>query len=344
MNNRGVALILVTVLLVTLTIFSTGLISSSFSENAFAEKYLKSTQAFWLAEAGVSKAMNGLRTNSDLRVIAATPLGKGGYSVEIVANADGTYTITSHGFIPFDAPFRAERVIQVVVDTLEVPDDFYDYVIWSATNILIKGTGQGNYASITGAVISGGDINTTPASVPLGNIIKGTVSTNDDDANPLPLLNFDLLRVLSQSQIKGDGSNNYYDAERLKNPSFPTSFWYNESLKIPNIVFLEGDLVLSGNINVGGFFIVGGESMYTTTVTGTVRVDGVLYTPGPLEIKGGGANLNINGGLWAGAVLLNGSMTLTYNPEYMKGIKGGNPGTTIQSISWRETQNPYRLD
>ena len=339
MNKKGVALILISILLVVLTIFSTALISSSFSENAFAIRYLESTQAFWLAEAGISQAISGLRIDSNLTAIANTALGKGGYSATIVANPDGTYTVTSQGFIPFNTPFSANRIIQAVVDKLEVPGNFYDYVIWSENNINIIGTGQGNFGSVTGDVISGGSIYTKPENTNPDDIIEGAISTNDPTASPLPLLNFDQLRIISQNQ------GNFYDAERLKNPSFPTSFWYKytETEKIPNIVFLEGNLVLSGGANVGGFFIVGGDSIYTTTITGNVGIDGCIYTPGEILVKGGGTNLNIDGAIWAGSVKLEGSITLSYNPEYMQATENFDPGTILQIISWKELKNPYTL-
>ena len=97
MNRRGAALILVTILLVVLTIFSTALISSSFSENGFALRYLESTQAFWLAEAGLSQAITRLRAGNTLD-ITETELGKGGYNATIQSNGNNSYTVNAVGF------------------------------------------------------------------------------------------------------------------------------------------------------------------------------------------------------------------------------------------------------
>jgi len=335
MNKRGVALILISILLVVLTIFSTALISASFSENAFAIRYLESTQAFWLAEAGIEQALDGLRADSNLTAINETMLGKGGYDVTIVDNLDGSYTVNSTGFIPFDAP-RASRVIQAEMDLTMIPNNFYDTVIWSESDINIKGGGRGNWASVTGNVISGGTIYTKPANATITNIITGNISTNDSTADSLPLLDFAQLRYISKNQ------NNYHDSGNLTG-SFPGSFWYNQSAKIPNIVFLEGDLVLSGNVNVGGFFIVGGDSIYTTTITGTVGIDGCIYTPGEILVKGGGTNLNIDGGIWAGSVLLDGSITLSYNQTYAQAVNDSNISTIVQIASWKDLNNTYKL-
>ena len=330
------ALLLVSMLLVGLTIFSTAIISSNFSENTFAQKYLESTQAFWLAETGIERALYNLRNNST--IVDKTALGQGAYSVTIVDNGNNTYNVTSQGAIPFDAPFVANRVIEAKLEAIPIPTDFYDYVVWASGNILIKGTGKGNFGSVGGDVISGGNINTIPAATPPGDVITGSISSNDATATPLPLLDFKKLRYISQIQ------GNYYTAADLKNPTFPTSFWYDQGLGIPNVVFIEGNLVLKGGNEVGGYFIVGGDTVYTTTISGNVGLDGCIYTPGPINVDGGGTNLNINGCIWAGSVLLEGSITITYNEEYATGIEtSGSNVPIIRPTSWRETQNPYQL-
>jgi len=345
MDKRGAALILVTVLLVVLTIFGTALISSSFSENGFAIRYLESTQAFWLAEAGLSQALTGLRADDTLAYISETPLGRGGYNATIQDIGNDSYIVNAYGFIPFNAP-RVQRGIQAVMIKLTIPNKFYETVIWSESNININGAGKGNYASVTGDVVSGGNIYTTPEQVPIQNIITGNTSVNDSTASSLPRLDFDQLKYISQNQYNSTTlKNNYYDAQRLShNPTFPGTFWYNETAKIPNVVFIEGDLALSGNINVGGFFVVGGGTVYSTTVNGNVGIDGCLYTPGDINVWGGGSNLNVKGGVWAGSVSLKGSMTLSYNQTYMQGIKGSGFNTIMQVKSWRELHNPYNLD
>jgi len=332
MNKRGVALILISILLVVLTIFSTALISSSFSENAFALRYLESTQAFWLAEAGINQALNGLRADPSLPAINGT-LGQGGYNVTINATvANQSYNVTSQGFIPINPPFRVSRFIQAEMNLTTIPDNFYNTVIWSENDININGAGKGNWVSVIGDVISGGGIYTTPKNSSSYSI-TGNISINDTTAASLPLLDFAQLRYISQ------GQGNYHNATSLSGP-FPTSFWCNNTT-IPNVVFLEGDLALSGGDNVGGFFIVGGDSIYTTKLTGTVQIAGCIYTPGPIIIRG---DLNIDGGIWAGSVLLNGNMTLSYNQTYMQGIGNRSYDTIIQITSWRDLNNTYKLD
>jgi hypothetical protein len=125
---------------------------------------------------------------------------------------------------------------------------------------------------------------------------------------------------------------------------FPASFWYNESEGIPNIVFLEGNLNLSGKVQVAGFFVVGGEVSYDASLSGNVAVDGCIYTRGNFTINGGGKAMNINGGVWAGGITtLNGGVELDYNATYMSAINGMNLTTMVRLTSWQDEQNIYQV-
>lgn len=118
LNKRGVALIITFMVIVVLTILGTAAISRSVSERSLTQRYAESTQAFWLAEAGVAKALLQLRGSFDtLNSIAATPLGAGEYSVDTIV-IEGSYRrITAHGFIPSQAAPRAQRTITVLVES-----------------------------------------------------------------------------------------------------------------------------------------------------------------------------------------------------------------------------------
>ncbi len=325
MNKKGSALIICYMMITVLLIMSVSLFSGSISENTFTVRYSESTQAFWLAEAGVSQALNGLRNNYGLTAIDSSPLGAGGYSANITANPDGTRTVTAAGFIPFTAPFRSQRIVQVTMNKLAmVPPNFYNSAIYSAGNIEING----NAYDIEGNVLYAGTISSNT-----GNI-GGTI-THDTSISPLASLSFNQLRALSQSQ------GNYHDASHLNGP-FPTSFWYNEAAGIPNIVFLEGNLDLTGKSVVGGFFVVGGEVTYDAVISGNVNVNGCIYTRGNFTINGGGNSLNVDGGIWAGiGAALDGHAKIDYDNTYMQAVKNLGIDTNVQVTSWLDTQNPY---
>lgn len=322
MSRRGAVLILSYAVVMVLTILSSAFIMRTVSENNIARRYAESAQAFWLAEAGVSQALRNLRADYNSSDIGDTPLGAGGYAVDITANIDGTRTLSSRGFIPFSGQNRAARSIEVVVNKVVfASDDFYSNAIYSGGDIVINGTSY----SIDGDVVYAGSISDTAN-------ITGDV-TQDSSISPLLLLNFNQLRAMSQSQ------SNYHDTGHLDGP-FPDSFWYNEDNAIPNVVFLEGSLDLSGKTHVGGFFVVGGDVSYDANISGNVSVDGVIYTQGGFTISGGGSALNVNGGVWASQVTLNGGVELAYNPAFMSAIDGLEIDTDVQIISWEDAQNP----
>ena len=324
MNKKGIALILSFMVIVVLAILSGAIVSRSVFESRYAQRYLESTQAFWLAEAGVNKALNSLRS-SYASYCPATPgplAPAGTYSYTWTASG-GSRIVTATGFVPSQASPHVQRTLSVTMNKY-IPPNFYGDAIYSAGNIVLKGSSY----SVDGNVRYAGTISGSTSE------INGTV-TSDPSITPLALLDFTQLRTLSQNQ------GNYYDINHLNGP-FPTTFWYNQTAGIPNIVFIEGSLTLKGNDKVGGFFVVGGQFTYDATISGNVSVDGCIYTRGNFTIKGGGNSLNVNGGVWSGQTsTLDGNAKITYNETYVTSIKDLNIDAGVQITSWIDTQNPY---
>lgn len=316
MNKRGVVLIICYMVIVVLSILGAAFLMRSISERSVVSKYFDSTQAFWLAEAGVSQALVEMEANDWKPVdIELSLLGRGEYKVE-KKNAS---TIWAHGFIPSESTCQVERIIE-----LSIP--YYGGVLFIVGDINISGDSY----SIDGNVIYAGEAN--PPIIPPPDNITGTV-TYDPTIKQLDQLKFDQLRVLSQSQ------GNYHDDEHL-GPPFPDSFWYSPG--VPNVVFLEGPFTLTGNNSVHGFFVVGGEAIYDTTIAGNVSVDGCIYAQGDFTVKGGGGVMNVTGGIWVGQnATLKGGITLEYNADYMSGVQALGMSKTKPKILWREAQNPF---
>jgi Tfp pilus assembly protein PilX len=297
MNKKGIALVLGLIVILVLSVLGSAAVSRSISETRINKRYLDSTQAFWLAEAGANQALKSLRTNYALTSIAATNLGPGYFSADIAHNADDSRTVTAHGVVSASGVIQAERIIEAtMIKVPNVPADFYDNAIYCAANVVLNG----NSFDVIGSVKYAGSISGNTSR------IAGSV-THDASISPLARLNFEQLRTLSQAQ------GNYHDASQLNGP-FPTSFWYNQAAGIPNVVFLEGNLNLKGKTHAGGLFVVGGEFIYDATLSGNVDVDGVIYTLGRFTINGGGNSLNVDGGIWSGQQsTLNGNPKVTYN-------------------------------
>ena len=162
------------------------------------------------------------------------------------------------------------------------------------------------------------------------------------------------MRALAATQLKADGSDNVYTSVEIfsKNPPFPTSFWYdtsdpNPANWIPNVVYVEDDLVLNGNIGtIGGFFVVVGDvisdpdTTTSTLINGNGFIDGCVYSTGEFRVNGGGATgLNVLGGVWSGSdgALLNGTVDIKYHAPYMDAIRYViSPSASLQMISWRK--------
>jgi hypothetical protein len=339
MNSRGVALIVSFMVITVLTILSAALISRSVSESNIVRRYAESTQAFWLAEAGVNRALKELRDgyscNTSQTDLWHTALGQGGYYVNIEPEGSNC-KVTAYGSIPLTGTVQAERIIEVEISNV-IPPNFYDNAIYSAGDAEFKG----NAYSITGNVRYADEIRYSQ------NNVNGTI-TQDASINPLANLNYQKLLSISQSQ------GNVYDEDRLEDvqedeDSFPSSFWYSEG--VPNVVYVTTDLALNGNIGtIGGFFVVVGDVItdpddtQEARINGNGEVEGVIYTRDEFEIKGGGGGLNVYGGVFAGdEAELDGNARVAYNSDYMSAISALNINEQIQIVAWKEVQNPYSL-
>lgn len=327
MNRRGAALIICYMVIVALSILAGAFLTRSISERSAAGKYFDSTQAFWLAEAGINQALYELRIGG-YNVSGAenkwsgslSPAGQ--YTVDLGdLDTDGRRHITAHGYVPSAASVvRVERVIEVTVSK-RIPTGFYDNAIYAAGDLDRKGNVNG---TVTYAGTATGSYKDP----------QPTSETYNPSISPLALLDFNQLRVLSKEQ------NNYHDADHLDGP-FPTSFWYDTG--VPNVVFLEGNFTLKGKESVAGFFVVGGETtIYNVDLEGTASVNGCIYTRGNFSVKGGGGvDFNVKGVWVGGTTILSGSSVITYDGNYMTAIQNLGINADVQVISWQETQNPY---
>jgi len=350
MNKRGIALIVAFMVIVVLTILGTAIVSRSISERFVVQRYAESTQAFWLAEAGVNRALKELKSNYTTvgYGLWPTPMGQGRYQIDVAdvtVNGQAYKKVTAHGIIPLTGPARAERVVETIMSKF-IPPNFYDNAVYSAGEVDFNG----NAFSVTNNLPAPDNkavIYSEEFDVQHPERITGTI-TQDTTISPLALLDFPQLLALSQ------GQNNVYDAARLEKvkkgqESFPVSFWYSPG--VANVVYVKEDLTLKGNIGtVGGFYVVVGDvitnptGVFDAEINGNGQVDGVIYTRGEFKVNGGGGGLNVNGGVWAGEEIdLNGNSHITYEQSYMDAIEALNINPDVQVNSWRDTQNPYTL-
>ncbi len=356
MNKKGIALLLGFIVIMILAILGSAIISRGVNESIIANRYAESTQAFWLAEAGVNRALRELKdsyTNSgpwtaeiDLDQNAAN----GAYSVtvqDVTIDGETHKKVTARGFIPSTGTARAERIIEAIMSSF-IPPDFYANAVYSAGTVDFNGNSfvvANNEAPPENkAVLYAGSFEVQKPE----NIVGTT--TQDSSISPLAMLDFEQLHDISATQhnvyVK---SGNKMINEWSGLEGFPNTFWYAPG--VPNVVYVESDLTLNGNVGtIGGFYVVVGDVLtnpggtYDATINGNGQVAGVIYTRGTFSINGGGGGLNVSGGVWSGEeVELNGNANITYNKEYMDAISGLNINPGVQIDSWRDTQGPYKL-
>lgn len=344
MQKKGFALIFSFFIISILLVLAIAIVSRSISEGKITQRYLDSAKAFWLAEAGVNRALKELRTN-DATVgngLWATNLGGGSFSVDVVdttINGQVYKQVTTHGFYPATSP-TIERMLEVLIRKKTDPN-FYNNAIYCGDDVDFNG----NAYSVIGMVRYADTITPNPPTRVTGEVIP------DTSISPLPRLDFTQLLTTSQAQ----GNVYVYNAQnKLVNQQtgqegFPSSFWYDQATNTPNVIYVIGNLELRGNIGtVGGFFVVVGDVITSPSITqdatidGNGMVEGAIYTRGEFRINGGGGGLNINGGVWAGELArLNGNAQINYNQTYMDAIKALNTDTSVQITSWKEKIAAY---
>ena len=367
MNKRGIILIVIFCVIAVLASLAAIIISRSVSESRLTQRFTESNQAFWLAEAGANQGLERLRSSYDnLLQIPPTQLNAaqvdGGYSVIFAASGVGGLrrTVTATGFIPFAGAPRVARTISVVM-AKAAPTNFYNNAIYTAGDLDFNG---GSYTVVNNEDPLGEYNPVVYAGDKLGGAGQQydqqyhdgskVDPVHDDSITPLARLDFQRLYNLSNAQdnVYTVQKNKLVKKSTMTAAPFPTTFYYNNNVANgPNIVYIEGDLTLNGDIGeIGGFYVVVGKVITAPDVTqeavinGHGTVNGAIYTRGSFRINGGGGDLNINGGVWSGTTArLNGNAKLTYNKEYMHAIGELEIDTAVQVVSWQDTQNPFIL-
>ena len=347
-NRKGIILVLALAffaLFAAITILSVNTVVA----NLKLMKHLSySVKAFYMAEAGAHKALYEMRRyeplaspvydgwlswSSEGSYIDWGIMHKGYYEVGVTATdgVTGNKTVVSTGYFPQKTGYLAKRAIEAVLTPPStVPSSFFDAAITAGDNVDIKG----NSYTIDGDIIYGDTIH--PAG--LGTQVE----------NNFYLLDFEQLKAIAESQIKPNNEDNHYDQADIDNgKAFPASFWFDEDEGIPNVVYIETNLVLNGNIGtIGGFFVVAGNVITNpdpnavdadTTINGNGQIDGCIYTIGDFRINGGGNGLNVLGSVWGrDDVRLNGGVLIDYNQVYTDAINNMNLRIKPKLISWRE--------
>jgi hypothetical protein len=350
-NRKGSILLIAYTIIFVLIIFVGMYFTRSTDDKKFFDINLERVQASYLAEAAVDDAIYNLGTPTGYNSYIGTPfpvsLGRGQYESTVTTINSTTKKIVATGYVPTKTAPRATRIIEAFTRK-SIPPNFYDYSIYSADNF--DGGNSANFL-ITGKAVYAG-ATATPDIINDPNHVTGG-STHDPTVSPLAHFDFQVLLNVARSQTYYDSqlrktvNNEFTSTDLAEGRNFPSTFEYSPG--VPNVVYVEGALTLSGSTTVGGFFVVVGNILQTPTVTvdttlsGAIKVNGCIYSTGDFSVNGGGNKLNVDGGVWAGTgVSFNGGGKVTYNAGYMTEIKNmvdnNSAGGAVQLLSWRELQ------
>jgi hypothetical protein len=171
MKKKSFALILSLILVAALTILGVAIISRSISENSIAQNNLGATRAFWLAEAGLQRALWSLNHNDwtgwsgdsvNKNILIALATG-GEYYVEVSGIGGNSVTITSYG----DVPQRSDaNVVERAINCLAQRHSEFSYATFGRNSVTLSGNAYtDSYDSANGSYGAGnrgsnGDVGT----------------------------------------------------------------------------------------------------------------------------------------------------------------------------------------
>ena len=263
-NNRGIALIASYIIIAVLLIVSAAFSARSIGEQRVANKEKDSVQAFWLAEAGLDRAINELPDTP----LSGT-LGRGAYSTQTTPATSVRFLITSSGGVPALDSTDPNNIVRTITALVEQPAN------------------TASADDITSAIAANGDI-----------VIRGSAEVNGDiDDNET--FDFEDVFGVSKEVMKNNATNLYTDPPNNVTPVteitwsdlvndgemiISDSNWEGSGILVVNgdlrltgghfrgIIWVIGALWVSGEPVVEGTFYVESGAEFETTLTGNPTV------------------------------------------------------------------------
>jgi len=234
-EKRGAVLILTFIIMVTLTAVTVAFLYITTIQTKGSGHDIISSQALWLAEAGLQDVIQKLKNDSDYRGSPTTvteDLGEGDYSVTVV-KSDTTYTLTSTGTVDV----ISRRITQSMVATAAVIERGIH-----ADGAHLKfddssGTINGNVSCATSVL---------PDPLPAGMTINGTITQNPDQDKIFPVL--DIAQYYTIADAAGQVATN----KTFANATY-TGVWYiTHTATIGDNATINGTIICQSNINFAG--------------------------------------------------------------------------------------------
>ncbi|MFA5103776.1 MAG: polymer-forming cytoskeletal protein [Candidatus Margulisiibacteriota bacterium] len=270
-------------------------------------------KSFYIAEAGVKKAVWSLMTPSGLGGKGTSwrpanfseSFGGGSYSFSILEGISGTLTIISTG----EANGYTRTILQKM-NSSSLPAAF-NYAIYNNGSLDLKGS-----SCVIGGIFANGNVSVQKTDnhpsgetfTAPGYTVNGIPGTVPDPVPTMPSLN-----------------STYYDEQIALAQIAPAGNQILNNMDLGGgTVYVKGDATISGNITGGGVIVVTGSTtingaiisentkiigngLITVKSTTNVASGGVLYSPTQIDIPG---NPRIFGSVMSAKITANGTPTI----------------------------------
>ncbi|MBN2121121.1 MAG: hypothetical protein JW734_08750 [Candidatus Omnitrophica bacterium] len=367
MNKRATALIFSLLTLIILGILGGALIFRSVSEKQVADKYIGSSQAFWLAEAGIEKARSQLSLDWFSRSPSGdVTFGKGTYSFVIYTTDNQGLTLPRNRLriISTGISQGATRKIEVIVEDIPVVEQ----AVVAVTKVELKPgiTVHGDvYVDGNAEVQAGANIVTIDDSVSPPNpnaynadlyytgttaTIDGTVEGNViNTTEEIPMPTVDFVNVQTNADFVLPGGTT------LSGELTDGVYYITGDVTLDGATLNDGSIVSDGKIEIKNGFDHGGppygfpalaNQSGTIEIAGEATVKGLVYCgDSGIELKTGSTMIVYGtvAAVSADAELKTdeGSLDVYFKAEYLPGSPGQEPPRIIY---WKELQNIYPLE
>ncbi|MBU1933545.1 MAG: hypothetical protein KKC66_06565 [Candidatus Omnitrophica bacterium] len=254
-DNSGFILITLYMAIAVLMILAAAFTARSISEQRVADKNRDSNQAFWLAEAGLDKAIAKLPSSP-----LSGSLGEGKYYTETSQISPIRFSIVSKGGVPDVDQTNINNAIRIIRAIVERP------------------VNDADPSEITSAITSNGAVT-----------MRGSAEVNGD-IDEYAEFDFGEIFGISKETMQSNATNSYDNPENNVTPVNSIT-WANVDSGHEMIVADahwqgSGILVVSGDLRItGGYFrgiiwVVG-----TLWVSGNPVIDGTIFVESGVEFE-----------------------------------------------------------
>jgi Tfp pilus assembly protein PilX len=249
MDKKGSVLIFGLLVVTVLSVLTTSFFYKSINENNLTQRYLDSTRALWLAEAGIAEGMRHLPNDT------SGSIGSSGhcYSVDTQLLSADYYQMTSTGTVTSSSGGTITRTVVATIKNVNRTDPTkFQYSIETTVDLVTKGSVD---------------------------IINDEYPTQlYREFHPI---NFSDLFVFSKDDVKAMSIVNVLNSVPTEDFSginwlvLPAGGTLNGNLHGSGILIVEGDIHIAGNVEFDGIIYVIGKLRMsgTPTINGTVLAE-----------------------------------------------------------------------